>query len=128
LDWILKSIGPALGSPHLLKTQIQSIMAPRKTTSEDAIATELQSTVERIYQSDDRDQLSVNYVRQVVEKKLKLEEGHLKDGDWKARSKQIIHDALVSCDHKHLQAKSLLADKLLPHRPISRASNPARPK
>lgn len=103
-------------------------MAPRKTTSEDAIATELQNTVERIYQSDDRDQLSVNYVRQVVEKKLKLDEGHLKDGDWKARSKQIIHDALVSCDQKHLQVKSLFADNLLSFRPILKASNPAHLK
>lgn len=66
-------------------------MAPKKAT----IEKELAETVQRIYNGPDRDDLTVNYVRQKVEKKLNLDEGFLKDGDWKAKSKEIIHETLV---------------------------------
>ncbi|KAK3998022.1 hypothetical protein QBC44DRAFT_47751 [Cladorrhinum sp. PSN332] len=75
-------------------------MAPAKTPSEAAISKELQKTVALVYEGPDRDQLSVNYVRQLVVKKLKLDEDYLKEGDWKAKSKQIIHEALTDVESK----------------------------
>lgn len=66
-------------------------MAPKKAT----IEKELAETVRRVYNSAQRDELTVNYVRQEVEKKLNLDEGFFKEGDWKAKSKEIIHETLV---------------------------------
>jgi len=39
---------------------------------------------------------SVNDVRAATEKQLGLDQGLLKSGTWKTRSKEIIHEALVS--------------------------------
>ncbi|KAK3385686.1 hypothetical protein B0H63DRAFT_186533 [Podospora didyma] len=64
-------------------------MAPKKL-SDKALEAELESTVRRIYHGPDKDQLTVNYARQVVEKKLKLQDGFLKEGEWKGKSKDII--------------------------------------
>ncbi|KAK4222857.1 hypothetical protein QBC38DRAFT_548923 [Podospora fimiseda] len=75
-------------------------MAPAKIPSEAAIVKELQKTVTLIYEGPNSDQLSVNYVRQMVTEKLKLDDNYLKDGDWKARSKQIIHEALGELEKK----------------------------
>jgi hypothetical protein len=68
---------------------------PRKP-ADDAVVKELASVVRDVYNGPESDQLTVNYARQLVEKKLKLGEGFLKEGDWKAKSKQIILDTLVS--------------------------------
>jgi hypothetical protein len=69
-------------------------MAPAKATDK-AIAKELADVVRRVYNGPKRDQLSVNYARQAVEESLKLGDGYLKEGDWKARSKQIILETVV---------------------------------
>jgi hypothetical protein len=69
-------------------------MAPKKVTT--ALEAEIIATVRRIYNSPARDELTVNHTRQVVEKKLKLKDGFLKEGAWKAKSKEIIHATLVS--------------------------------
>ena len=61
-----------------------------------ALEAELVETVRRVYNSSERDQLTVNYARQIAEKRLKLVAGFFKEGEWKERSKQIIHGALVS--------------------------------
>lgn len=66
-------------------------MAP----TDKAIVRELANVVRRVYNSTERDQLTVNYARRTVEEKLDLAEGFLKEGDWKAKSKQVIHDTLV---------------------------------
>ena len=66
-------------------------MAPKKAT----IEKELVDTVRRIYKTGNEDQLTVNFVRQAVEKKLKLEDDFLKEGEWKSKSKEIIHNTLV---------------------------------
>ena len=66
-------------------------MAPKKAT----IEKELADTVRRVYKSSDKDQLTVNFARQAVEKKLKLGDGFLKEGEWKSKSKEIIHNTLV---------------------------------
>ncbi|GAB1317915.1 hypothetical protein MFIFM68171_08125 [Madurella fahalii] len=68
-------------------------MAPNKLTDR-MIAAELAKVVREIYNSPESDQLTVNYARQVVEEKLMLDGGFLKEGHWKAKSKQIILDTL----------------------------------
>lgn len=70
-------------------------MAPKKVADK-TIAAELTSVVDQIYNGPDRDKLSVNYARELVEAKLGLDEGFLKEGQWKARSKEIIRAALVT--------------------------------
>ena len=69
-------------------------MAPTKV-SEKAIEKALSDAVRNVYQSDERGQLSVNYAREVVEEKFGLESGFLKEGNWKAKSKNIILAAVV---------------------------------
>ncbi|KAK4152724.1 hypothetical protein C8A00DRAFT_16004 [Chaetomidium leptoderma] len=68
-------------------------MAPAKVTDK-AVAKQLADVVRQIYNSPNRDQLTVNYARQTAEDELGLEDGFLKEGGWKAKSKQIIVDTL----------------------------------
>jgi hypothetical protein len=68
-------------------------MAP----TDKAIAKALAAAVREIYNSPKRDELTVNYARQVAEENLGLESGFLKEEEWKAKSKQIILDTLVCC-------------------------------
>ncbi|KAK4131316.1 hypothetical protein BT67DRAFT_409163 [Trichocladium antarcticum] len=68
-------------------------MAPVKATDK-TIAKELANVVRDTFNGPDSDQLTVNYVRQAVEEKLMLDDGFLKEGSWKAKSKQIIVDTL----------------------------------
>ncbi|KAK0624934.1 hypothetical protein B0T17DRAFT_617087 [Bombardia bombarda] len=63
-------------------------MAPKKVSGK-KIETELSNTVRHIYKTTP-DDLTVNYVRLAVEKQLKLEDGFLKKGNWKGKSKEII--------------------------------------
>jgi hypothetical protein len=70
-------------------------MPPKKTPSEDALEQELRDAVRRIYQQD-KSTLTVNAARQAVVTKLKLKDDFFRGDDWKARSKQIVHGALVS--------------------------------
>ncbi|KAJ4291296.1 hypothetical protein N0V88_006299 [Collariella sp. IMI 366227] len=69
-------------------------MAPTDKT----IAKELAAVVRQIYNGPERDQLTVNYVRQAAEEKLKLDDGFLKEGSWKSKSKQIIVDTLSALE------------------------------
>ncbi|KAH6847715.1 hypothetical protein B0I37DRAFT_354417 [Chaetomium sp. MPI-CAGE-AT-0009] len=64
-------------------------MARTKVTDQ-AITTKLVSVVKQIYNGPDRDKLTVNYARKEAEDSLGLEDGYLKEGDWKAKSKEII--------------------------------------
>ncbi|KAK3377194.1 hypothetical protein B0T24DRAFT_620653 [Lasiosphaeria ovina] len=73
-------------------------MPPKKVTDK-ALAVELERGVRHIY-STDRDKLTVNYTRQFVEKKLKLKDGFLKEGDWKAKSKEMITAALTEIENE----------------------------
>lgn len=68
----------------------------RTEITDTAIASALVSMVQQIYNCPDRDKLTVNYARQEVEDSLGLEVGYLKEGDWKAKSKEIIVNTLVS--------------------------------
>lgn len=69
-------------------------MAPTKV-SDKAIEKALSDAVRNVYQSDEREQLSVNYARQLVEEKFGLESGFLKEGNWKSKSRDLIRAALV---------------------------------
>ncbi|VBB80872.1 Putative protein of unknown function [Podospora comata] len=73
-------------------------MAPKKVADK-TIAAELTSVVDQIYNGPDRDKLSVNYARELVEEKLGLDEGFLKEGQWKARSKEVIRAALEALEN-----------------------------
>lgn len=64
--------------------------------SDKAITDALLDAVRDIY-AEDIDKLSVNYVRRIVEEKLGLEEGSLKEEGWKGRSKEAITAEVVSC-------------------------------
>lgn len=68
----------------------------RAQVTDKAIAEGLADVVRQIYNGPKRDQLTVNFARQAAEDKLELEDGFLKEGDWKGKSKQIIVDTLVS--------------------------------
>lgn len=69
-------------------------MAP-KIPSDKQLASELAKTVREIYAGDKRDELTVNLVRSLTEKRLGLEEGFFKSDAWKAQSKRIIMETVV---------------------------------
>lgn len=74
----------------------------QKSPPEKVLTAELVTTVRGIYHSAEHDQLSVNLVRQRVESKLGLEDGFFKDGHWKAKSKNVIKDAVVSLQFRYV--------------------------
>jgi hypothetical protein len=73
----------------------EAVMAPR-VPSDKVLESALEDAVQSIFDSAERGQLTVNYVRQVAEKNLGLEDGFFKTGDWKARSKEVARKAVVS--------------------------------
>jgi hypothetical protein len=66
-------------------------MAPTDENIESALRTAIQETID----AGDEELLTVRYVRNQVYKALKLDEGFLESGDWKARSKEFIHVTAV---------------------------------
>lgn len=66
-------------------------MAP----SEKKLKEELQAEVRTVLASAQRDELTVNYIRQHVAEKLDLDSDFFKQGDWKTLSKDVIHEAVV---------------------------------
>ena len=82
-------------------------MAPGNST----IIRELKEVVRRAYYGPDRDELTVNYTRREAEESLGLEAGFLRREDWKAKSKQIITDALVY--HSAVSDEASYANNLL---------------
>lgn len=65
-----------------------------------AIKNALLETVRDLFKND-VDALSVNNVRKIVEEKLDLESGFLKEDAWKAKSKDMITTEVVSTDPQH---------------------------
>jgi len=70
-------------------------MAPGTATVKE-IAKELADVVCQVYNSPSRHLLTVNSARRTVEDRLNLGDEFLGKGDWKAKSKQIIRETLVS--------------------------------
>lgn len=66
-------------------------MAPSDKTLVDT----LKATVTSIFNSDERDTLSVKRVRDQTEGELGLEKGYFLQPEWKDRSKQIIKEHVV---------------------------------
>lgn len=56
----------------------------------------LRDTVRSIYDSPERDDLTVNLVRKRVEQQFNLKDGFFVKGKWKERSKIIIKEYAVS--------------------------------
>lgn len=73
-------------------------MAP----SEKKLKDELQAEVRAVLASDQRDELTVNYIRQRVAEKLDLDSDFFKQGDWKTLSKDVIHEAVVRIPYFYL--------------------------
>ncbi len=67
-------------------------MAP----SDETLSNTIRSAVRRMFQGPDRDNLTVNQVREYVESELGLEEGFLKGGLWKQESKNIVKTEIVT--------------------------------
>jgi hypothetical protein len=55
----------------------------------------LEQSVRNIFNSDDRDNLTVNLVRKRVQDQLNLREGFFVRGVWKDRSKTLIKELAV---------------------------------
>jgi hypothetical protein len=66
---------------------------------------ELGKTVDQLWFGD-ADRLTVNYVRTVVAKKLKLDEDFFLQEAWKARSKQLIKKRVVCLRKLHFHPPS----------------------
>lgn len=66
-------------------------MAPSAKALEKALA----NAVRELWDSPQRDQLSVTLARKHAEKSLDLETDFFLQGDWKAQSKSIIRDLVV---------------------------------
>lgn len=64
--------------------------------SESVLIEKLKATALAIYNSDDRDQLSVKRVRDRLEEQLGLEKGFFVQPEWKDKSKTIVKDYAVS--------------------------------
>jgi len=77
-----------------ISVRVDSVHAMAPKISDDKVTQTIVKAVREIWKND-RDQLTVNYARQVAEKKLGLEEGFLKEDDWKAKSKQLILEEVV---------------------------------
>jgi len=75
-------------------------MAP-KVPSDKELAAELAKTVREMYAAGKLSEVTVNQVRSLTEERLGLEEGFFKDDAWKAQSKDIIKEAVVSSFSLH---------------------------
>lgn len=64
--------------------------------SDNALEKALRDTVAEIYKTGNMEELTVKRVRLAAEKALQLEPGFFKaDSAWKARSEQVIREAVV---------------------------------
>lgn len=81
-------------------------MAPKATALEAALKNAVRNLYEEV-----GDQISVNAVRKQAEDEMGLDEGFFVSEDWKARSKTIIKEAMVSLwtltTHRNLVANQL---------------------
>lgn len=70
--------------------------------SDKALTSALCKTVRDVFHSEEKDQLSVRFIRTKVEEEHELGEGFLNQGKWKDKSKVIIKGEVVSlfCERK----------------------------
>lgn len=66
------------------------------TPSEKVLSLALKKTTADIWSTDERDQLTVKFVRTKVEFQHDLDEGFFRTPTWKDKSKHIIEDEAVS--------------------------------
>lgn len=78
-------------------------MAPSAQVLSDALRT----AVRRMFKGPDRDNLTVNKIREQVERELHLDTGFLKQGSWKQESKNIVKTESVTPPHFTRPARSV---------------------
>ncbi|KAB5575362.1 hypothetical protein GE09DRAFT_591977 [Coniochaeta sp. 2T2.1] len=83
-------------------------MAP-KVPPKQELAAELAKTVRAMYAAGERDDLTVNIVRERTSEKLGLDVAFFKDGEWKTESKQIIKQAVDDIENEPEPASSPVA-------------------
>lgn len=64
--------------------------------SDKALTSALSKTVRDVFHSDEKDKLSVRFIRTKVEEEYELGDGFLNEGKWKEKSKGIIKGEVVS--------------------------------
>lgn len=64
--------------------------------SDKALTSALSKTVRDVFHSDEKDKLSVRFIRTKVEEEHELGDGFLSEGKWKEKSKGIIKGEVVS--------------------------------
>lgn len=78
-----------------MQAQIASRAHTNMALPEEKLEQELVAAVREILGSDERDNLTVNYIRNRVQDKLSLPADFFKAEGWKLRSKDVITDAVV---------------------------------
>jgi hypothetical protein len=64
--------------------------------SEAKLTAELKSEISKTFHSEERDKLSVKFIRAKVEGRLRLADGFFTRGEWKEKSKGLIKGFAVS--------------------------------
>jgi hypothetical protein len=72
-----------------------------------ALEEEIKNTVRNIFQSDERDSLSVNLVRKRVQEKFDLQDGFFLESRWKDRSKTLIKTLAVGAQKRWRDEETL---------------------
>jgi hypothetical protein len=69
----------------------------QETPSDSVLESSLRNVLIKAHKAGKLDSVTINSVRQDAEKSLGLAAGFFKDDSrWKSKSKEVIHDALVS--------------------------------
>jgi len=105
-------------TPQIHETYNIIVMA----SSDKALSDAIRNAVRRMFMGPDRDNLTVNKIREQVETELHLHAGYLKQGSWKQESKSIVKTEsvitlLLSCCLTYsLKLLSLFVGKASPTR------------
>ncbi|KAH8426838.1 putative transcriptional regulator [Aspergillus melleus] len=115
-------------APRYALSDSEAESEPEQPTapSDDALEKALRDTVAEIYKTGNMEELTVKRVRLAAEKSLELEPGFFKADDaWKAKSEQIIREAVESQDNASEQSDGDEEEKKAPSPPPAK-SKPAK--
>ncbi|KAF7916745.1 hypothetical protein BELL_1274g00020 [Botrytis elliptica] len=97
--------------------------------SDKALTSALSKTVRDVFHSDEKDKLSVRFIRTKVEEEYELGDGFLNEGKWKEKSKGIIKgevDKLMQGDEEEEEEEPVKA-KNIKKTPAKKAKPAAKP-
>ncbi|KAF7924271.1 uncharacterized protein EAE98_007322 [Botrytis deweyae] len=97
--------------------------------SDKALTSALSKTVRDVFHSDEKDKLSVRFIRTKVEEEYELGDGFLNEGKWKEKSKGIIKgevDKLMQGDEEEEEEEPVKA-KNIKKTPAKKATPAAKP-